>query len=292
MKAHEPSLTAAWVATLRGLGELLPRDARLSDDPFGLRFSAPYGARIAGAARRFPAVASRALAGDSVLQMQLRTRVLDDVLLGFVARGGRQVILLGAGFDCRAARFHRELGDAAVFEVDHPATQAKKQRVLAEVGADSARVTYLPWDFERTPMADLPGHLISLGHAPDRPTLVILEGVTMYLTPEAVDATFAAVRALSAPGSTFAFTYLDRTAIDRPPLRLHLVRVLLARLGEPFRFGWDPLELPAWTAARGFTLVSDRTDAALARELLPARFAATYHGGLRHIAVTERAGHA
>jgi len=290
VRANEPSSSAAWVAALRGLGGLLPREARLSEDPFGLRFSAPYGDRLAGAARRFPAVAARALAGDSVLQMQLRTRVLDDVLLGFVARGGRQVILLGAGFDCRPARFRRELGDAAVFEVDHPATQAKKQRVLAEVAAETARVTYLPWDFEHDPMADLPGRLSALGHSPDRPTLVILEGVTMYLTPGAIDATFAAVRALSAPGSSFAFTYLDRTAIDHPPLRLHLFRMLFTRLGEPFRFGWDPLELPAWAAARGFTLVSDRTDADLARELFPPRFAATYHGGLRHIAVMERQG--
>jgi methyltransferase (TIGR00027 family) len=289
VRANEPSFTAAWVAALRGLGDLLPREVRLSEDPFGLRFSAPYVERVAGAARRFPGVAARALSRDHVLQIQIRTRVLDDELLGFVARGGRQVILLGAGFDCRPARFRRELEGVTVFEVDHPATQDKKRRVLAEIGADTGLVRYLPWDFEARPMADLPGCLSAVGHDPSRPTLTLWEGVTMYLTPDAIDAAVAAVRALSAPGSSFVFTYFDRAVLTRPPLRLHVFRALAARMGEPFRFGWDPLVLPAWLACRGFTLVSDRTDADLARELFPPRFSATCHGGLRHIAVAERA---
>jgi methyltransferase (TIGR00027 family) len=274
---------------LRGLGALLPREARLSDDPFGLRFARPVD-RMARAARRFPAVASRALARDHVLSIQIRTRVLDDVLLGFLAQGGRQVLLLGAGFDCRAARFQRELAGATVFEVDHPATQAKKRRVLADLGAQTGPVAYLAWDFESAPMSDLPGRLAGLGHDAGCPTLTVWEGVTMYLTLDAIEAAVAAVHRLSAPGSTFAFTYLDRAAIERPPLRMHLLGAVVARLGEPFRFGWEPASLPAWLADRGFATVSDRTDAELARELFPPRYAATYQGGLRHIAVAERTG--
>src|SRR5271165_3135841 len=72
VRAHEPSRTAAWVAAMRGLAAFLPR------------------------------VASRALSHDYLLGIQIRTRVLDDVMLGFLAQGGRQVLLLGAGFDCRA----------------------------------------------------------------------------------------------------------------------------------------------------------------------------------------------
>jgi methyltransferase (TIGR00027 family) len=272
---------------MRGLGELLPKEARLSDDPFGLGFARPI-ARVAGAARRFPRIASRALARGTVLSMQIRTRVLDDVMLGFAAQGGRQIVLLGAGFDCRAARFRRELAEATVFEVDHPATQAKKRRVLAESHAESARVAYLPWDFERAPMADLPARLAALGHDPARATLTIWEGVIMYLTLPAIEATVAAVHALSTRGSPFAFTYLDRAAIEHPPLGMHLMRAVVSRLGEPFRFGWAPGELPPFLTARGFSLLSDRTDAELARELFPPRFARTYGGGLRHIAVAER----
>jgi methyltransferase (TIGR00027 family) len=278
------------VAGLRGLGELLPREARLAADPFGLRFYSPHGERLARAGRRFPAVAARAVSRSAVLAMQLRTRVLDDVLLGFAAQGGRQVLVLGAGFDCRAARFRHELDRAVVFEVDHPATQAKKRRVLDEGDIETARVVYLPWDFERTPMADLPGRLAALGHDASRPTLTLWEGVIPYLTADAVAGTVAAVGALSAPRSPFAFTYLDRAALDHPPLRTAVAGALVARMGEPFRFGFDPQDLPAWLTARGFSILSDRTDAALARELFPAPFATTYHGGLRHIAVASRMG--
>ncbi len=288
MRAHEPSRTAAWVAALRGMSGLLPAEMRLVEDPFGLRFSRPL-ARFAGAARRFPRVAARALPRDQLVSMQIRTRVLDDALVRFLAQGGRQVLLLGAGFDCRGARLRRDLGDATVFEVDHPATQAKKRRVLAESRVEGARTAYLPWDFELASMANLPGRLAALGHDRARATLTIWEGVTMYLTLPAIEATVAAVRELSAHGSPFAFTYHDRAAIERPPLRMAFTSAVVARLGEPFRFGWDPLALPGWLTARGFALVSDRTDEGLARELFPPRYAATYHGGLRHLAVAERA---
>jgi len=288
VRPHEPSRTAAWVAALRGMSELLPAEMRLVDDPFGLRFSRPL-ARFARAARRVPSLALRGLPRDHLVSLQIRTRVLDDVLRDFVAQGGRQVLLLGAGFDCRGARLRRELAGATVFEVDHPATQAKKRRVLAEAGIESAPTAYLPWDFEHTPMADLPGRLDALGHDRARATLTIWEGVTMYLTLPAIEATVAAVHALSAHGSPLAFTYHDRSAIERPPLRMAVTGAVLARLGEPFRFGWDPQELPGWLASRGFQLTSDRTDADYARELFPPRYAATYHGGLRHLAVAARA---
>ena len=85
--------------------------------------------------------------------MQVRTRVIDDVMLDFVRAGGRQVVLLGAGFDCRALRFERELEGATVFEVDHPATQSKKKRVLE--GERGAHTEYVAWDFESRPLSEL-----------------------------------------------------------------------------------------------------------------------------------------
>ena len=107
-----PSLTAAWVALSRTLGRTLPRSAQLADDPYGARFIGP---RTAFVAAHVPAVAALPF-WPFALYMQIRTRVIDDVLRAFVAGGGRQVLILGAGYDCRAARFARELADARVFE--------------------------------------------------------------------------------------------------------------------------------------------------------------------------------
>ena len=85
--------------------------------------------------------------GPFLLWMQLRTRALDDVLSRFVSEGGRQVVLLGAGYDCRARRFADVLGETHVFEVDHPATQAKKKAFAS--GHRCAAVSYVEWDFEQ-----------------------------------------------------------------------------------------------------------------------------------------------
>jgi methyltransferase (TIGR00027 family) len=148
-------------------------------------------------------------------------------------------------------------------------------------------VVDLPWDFEHQPPAQLPAALASLGHDPTRPTLTIWEGVIAYLTEPAIEATVAAVRALSAPLSPFAFTYLERRFLAQRA-RARFLRSLLNRVGEPFRFGWDPAELPAWLAARGFSLESDRPANEAARELLPPAYAALVQDPTSHIALARR----
>ena len=207
------------------------------------------------------------------MYMQVRTRILDDALVRFAAEGGRQVVLLGAGYDCRALRFSRELSGATVFEVDHPATQGHKRRVLGDAPADGCITRHVPWDFESRPMSALPAALAGAGHDAAAPTLTIWEGVTMYLTPAAIDASVRAVRAYSAAGSQLAMTYFTRDMIDRPNPAVRLLSAIVASGGEPFRFGWDRAELPSWLGERGFEQSRDVSIADEARRLLPAWWA-------------------
>jgi methyltransferase (TIGR00027 family) len=288
VRASRPSFTAAYVAACRGLASALPEAARLVEDPYGLRFGPRTARALARAARHVPWLVHRLPPPTTMLWLQIRTRVLDDALRDFVRAGGRQVLLLGAGFDCRAARLRDELDGARVFEVDHPATQARKRSVLDQEGAPQDRTAYLPWDFERDIMSEMPTRLHALGHDPGAPTLTIWEGVAMYLTEPAIESTVATVRALSGPGSQFAITYFDRAWIERPPLRARMVRQFVARLGEPFKFGWDPPDLPRWLGERGWKLEWDRTDLELAARLLPEHGHYMRHGGFRHIALATR----
>lgn len=288
------SLTAAYVAACRGLDGLLPPDARLVHDPFGVAFGGPFAHLLDQFSQRAPGVLGHVARGPlaatmvPLLWMQLRTRALDDMVRGFAAAGGRQVLILGAGFDARAVRLADALGDTTVFEVDHPATQARKVQVLA--GAPHARVAtvYVPWHFEEDPMEGLGARLATVGHDPAAPTLTIWEGVTMYLTPDAIEASLAAIRALSAPGSRLAMTYFDRRRHDRPTLPYRVMSRFVHAIGEPFRFGWIPSELPAWIAQRGFHIVSDESDLDLASRLLPPRYTPLFDGHLRHVALGER----
>jgi len=289
MRDERPSFTAQWVALCRGLSACLPREARLSVDPYGLAFSGPLVQRLGAIAPFVPPLRAIVLAPKGpffrlMLWLQMRTRVLDDALVSFAARGGRQVVILGAGFDCRAQRFSLQLGDSIVFEVDHPATQRKKRGVLDALEANTRSVRFLPWDFEARPLAELPDALAALGHDRRAPTLVLWEGVTMYLSEEVIDASFAAIASFAAPGSQLVFNYVERASLARPDE----VQRFVAKAGEPYRFGWDPAALPAFVEARGFVLESDRDDDALAAAFFAPELARSAGGKRRRIAVVRR----
>ena len=282
----KPSRTAQFVAASRALGALLPDDAQLADDPFGARVSGAAVARLASLARRMPSLrpllrVAAAPMMPMVAYMQVRTRLIDDVVRKFHGFGGNQIVLLGAGFDARAAR----LGDGTLrfFEVDHPATQSLKRELFGDL-----RVTFVPWNFERDAMSTLGARLAELGHDPARPTLTIWEGVTMYLTEPAIADTVAAVRAWSARGSQLCFSYVERRQIERPKLTTRIITTAVRVWGEPWTFGWEPRELPAWLTHHQWHLVSDEDVDAAGQRLLPRRFAALLRKtGDRHIAVAE-----
>jgi methyltransferase (TIGR00027 family) len=276
MRDDAPSRTAQWVAAARGMGRLLPEAIRIADDPYGLAFASPRIARLVDRtcdARPDRAQAIARVPGLSlwIAYMQVRTRLIDDAVRAFVADGGRQVVVLGAGYDCRALRLP-ELAGARVLEVDHPATQGHKRAVLDRLAARSP-AHYLAWDFETHPLDDLPGALADAGHDPAAPTLTIWEGVTMYLTEAAIDASLRAIATWSAAGSVLALTYMTRQRLQRS-VALRAVRAVVRSLGEPFRFGWDPDELPGYLAARGFALTSDVSTADAGYQLLPRELAA------------------
>ena len=262
----KPSLTAAWVATCRTLGQKLPEAARLVDDPYG----ASCGPRIGSSpsTRR----TSPLPMWPFVMYMQVRTRVIDDAVRAFVASGGRQILILGAGYDCRAARSNDGRRRRARRRGRSSRDASAERGVLGRAGAPIVDVAYLPWDFETRPVAELPRALAEAEHAPDQLTLTIWEGVTMYLSEAAIEGTLEAVYQLSAHGSPLVMNYFDRDRIERPsPLRA-LVGRFVARHGEPFRFGWRPDALPAWARARGFEVEWDRSVVEFARSMLPPGF--------------------
>ncbi|MGO9832877.1 MAG: class I SAM-dependent methyltransferase [Polyangiaceae bacterium] len=269
MREDAPSFTAAIVAAMRGLGAFLPARLRLVDDPYGLRFAG----RLKGLRERRPLerglrLTSRAwMRGrlrNFIVYMQLRTRVIDDDVAAFVASGGRQLVLLGAGFDTRAWRLGA-LADVAVFEVDHPATQAKK-RTLMQKDTPQGSVAFVPWDFERDPLDQLHARLGLDGHDARAPTMTILEGVLPYLTEETAASTFGGIARYSAPGSPLAFTYSEKALIEAKASSNQ--RKVLRLLGEPFRFGFDPSSLSEWLEDRGFALERDESALAIAARLL------------------------
>jgi methyltransferase (TIGR00027 family) len=248
------------MAFFRALESARPADTRLFSDPFAIHFLRP-GLRRAVAVSRLPVLgtllvrlADRRLPGARTSGVA-RTRFIDDALRRALRQGIAQVVVLGAGFDCRAYRLP-ELAAAVVFEVDHPGTLAMKlDRLRSALGRVPDRVRFVAIDFNRQ---GLPEVLESAGLDRLRPAAFLWEGVTNYLAPEAVDAVLRYVGRRPA-GTRLIFTYVHRGALEGDPQFADAPALLrdVARLGEPWTFGLEPAELPSYLRERGLQLESD-----------------------------------
>ncbi|TDV40393.1 class I SAM-dependent methyltransferase [Actinophytocola oryzae] len=168
-----------------------------------------------------------------------RTRLIDDLLADAEPE---QVLILGAGYDSRAHRLPRI---PTTYEVDHPATQEAKRRLVA----DTPHVHYIAADLNDENLADV----LTKAGFPSRCTAVVWEGVTNYLTDAAVDRTLRDLTKTTAPGSTVILTYVDRAAL-RADTTWHRT---VADVGEPWTFGLHPAEVGDYLTERGLDLVGD-----------------------------------
>jgi methyltransferase (TIGR00027 family) len=259
MKRGQASRTAEYVALFRAI-ESSRGARRLFHDPYAHLFLRPKmrrllwltGVPVVGKAilsysdNTWPGVRSAAVA---------RTCYIDEKLRAALASGIDQCVILGAGYDCRAYRM-AELSACRVFEVDHPDTLAhKRDTLLRELSAIPPHVRQVATDFNEQSFAQ---EMRDAGFDPSRRTFFIWEGVTGYLTAEAVDATLRWI-ASSAENSELVFTYLHNGLITDPESfgGLRHVRAALKDSNEPWVFGIDPAETPSYLAARGFALLED-----------------------------------
>jgi methyltransferase (TIGR00027 family) len=255
------SWTATLVALYRAIESSRSAATRLFRDPFAPAFL-DWRLRGALAISRLPVVGPAVpwslvdghWAGPRGT-VAVRTRYIDDVLGEALREGMEQIVILGAGFDCRAYRIPG-VDHARVFEVDHPATQARKKEVLARgLGALPARVSLVPIDFTTHSLdALMPG----AGYRRAGRTFFICEGVTHYLPASDVDALLDFV-ASAGRGSRMVFTYIHRGMIDGKVAFAGAANTLatVERAGEPYTFGFDPADLSRHLAAHRLRLIED-----------------------------------
>jgi methyltransferase (TIGR00027 family) len=260
MKRNRASRTAEYMAYFRALESARPASRRMFYDPFAPHFLSPV-LRGAAAIARVPAFAPLV---DAYTDFRLpgartsaiaRTKLIDDVLLDALRDGITQVVILGAGFDCRAYRLLR-LENAAVFEVDHPATHATKlaclQRGLPEFPEN---VHHVEIDFLRQTLREA---MAKSGFKLSASSIFLWEGVTQYLTREAIDAVLSFV-ASCCVDTRLVFTYVHAGMLDGAVPFKAATRLLrgYARLGEPWTFGLRPEEVSGFLKQRGLCLERD-----------------------------------
>lgn len=188
-----------------------------------------------------------------------RTKVMDEVFLKALESGFSQIVILGAGFDTRALRFaHRNKG-TKVFELDVATTQQPKIRILKQKGIPfPEELVFVPIDFNK---ASLSEDLAEAGYQRKQKTLFVWEGVTMYLTPEAVNETLSFICKSAVVGSIVVFDYIYASVLRREN-RFYgegEAYKAVSKAGEGWTFGLEEGEVQRFLAERGFEMTAHFT---------------------------------
>lgn len=223
--------SAYWIAAARARESA--REDRLFDDPWAATLAGERGFAMMAASER--------ASGGENPYLPVRTRYFDEAIADALDRGIRQVVLLGAGLDTRPFRMALP-SDVTWFEVDRPEVFATKEPVLAGVAARCARLV-VPHDLAE----DWPRALRAAGHAADRRTIWVGEGLLFYLAPASVSTLLTAAADESAPGSRFL---ADVLPADPPGMAAY--RAYCEANGQPGPYGHD--DPAALLAAHGWGL--------------------------------------
>ena len=216
----------------------------LYDDPYALRMAGQHGVALATRfCERLPELGGMVAA---------RTHHLDRELLRFLERGGRNVVLLGVGWDMRPFRLPMPTG-TRIYELDFPTTLAERRTRLLDLSVETPPgITRIeaPIDLRATPAADVLRSCLDL----DEPVFVAWEGMSMYFDRDEIRDVLSGIRRLMRhPESRLWLDLVDRKAVETPEACADGIASFMRGmqiLGEPFTFGVDSVE--AFMAANGF----------------------------------------
>jgi len=255
------SSTAYGAAFLRAIENLLPEDKRLFEDP--------YSEKILPSAYKFFVTIMRPPVMWNLLMNMIeksspgvvggiicRTRYIDDLLINAIQEGIETVVNLGAGMDTRAFRIPG-IENIKYFELDSPEIlKVKSSNTNKKIGELLSNVTFVPVDFN----SQDPGEeLKKAGYNLSSKTFFIWEGVTQYISKEAIDNTLKYV-AQAPTGSKIVFTYVLESFIDGSyiPNGLNTLHKNMLKGEKPLWFyGFNPSEIRRYLSQYSIHVIED-----------------------------------
>lgn len=261
------------MALFRAMETSRPTRERLFHDPYAihfldgrLRFITKLSARL-GFRKMVERYIHNKIPG-ALTSGLARTRYIDDQLQEAAKSGAKQLILLGAGFDMRSLRLGF-METIQTIEIDHPNTSNYKLNILRtkhgmanvkpataiQPGSENNSTRYCQIDFNSESL-DALSNRVGLNF--DLPSVIIWEGVTNYLTSEAVKNTFRWIGRF-APGSFVIFTYVHQDILDRPGSFYRGEKLLkdLDKIEERWTFGLRPEEVTSYLRQFSLELLHD-----------------------------------
>ena len=144
-----------------------------------------------------------------------------------------------------------------MFEVDHPASQQTKIAKVQEIfGSIPAHVVYVSIDLNTETLAK---RLAVYGYDETLKTCFIWQGVTQYLTAEAVDETLSFIAQHSSVGSSVIFDYMYPTLLDGTIEHGEVSNMRSKQWvsGEMMKFGIPEGAIAEFLTQRGFTKIQN-----------------------------------
>jgi len=169
-----------------------------------------------------------------------------------IGGGATQILVLGAGYDTMGWRLAPEFFGVSFFELDHPATASLKVKGIEAMGPRD-NLHLIAEDLGERELVDV----LKANESWDQSgqTVIVAEGLVMYLSPKAVKDLFCQCALIAGIGSRIAFTYIPTGPDGRPDAgrRTGLMLWLQKVIGEPWTWSIHPGELGLFLEESGWT---------------------------------------
>jgi methyltransferase (TIGR00027 family) len=233
---------ARWSAGAKAVEDQLPEAERVIHDPLARWYAGRAGMGMVARMQAINPTLRRAIA--------LRARYFDDEARRCLREGCEQVVLIGAGYDSRFLRLP-EFRRIRIYELDLASTQAvKKAATRRLLGGLPPNVSYVTADLSRQAVTD---RLRDAGFLPQRRTLFVWEGVSLFLNRDIIEETLGRLAGLGA-GHRLVFDFVPPELVENETGHRgnrELLR-LCAEIGEPLTFGCAPGEMTRILAGAGY----------------------------------------
>ena len=196
-----------------------------------------------------------------------RTRFIDDLIEKSAKEGVQQYVILGAGYDSRANRLNLP-PSLKIFEVDQPEVSDIKLSKLPKDLPNLENITYVNVDFSYQSLSE---QLLTAGFDQTKSTIFTLEGVSQYITKEAVSSTIQELSLITKDArSIFFMSYVDELlkkdpeacfgkGYPNPSKKADLIQTLSAKVGEPWISFYRDEEVESILAENGYAIKENVT---------------------------------